>query len=90
MGDDLGPPADVLAVTRAQGCALVHLKMRAIGDAARTLCDVPVRLRPPSRLFQQTGCAECARVAVDAGFEYVREKPHVWVNLRRVLARAAG
>jgi hypothetical protein len=90
MGDDLGSAADVLAVTRAQGCAAVHLRVRALGIGGRTLCDMPTRLRPPTRLFQQAGCAECARLAVEAGIGYVREGPQVWVNLRRMAARPSA
>jgi hypothetical protein len=60
--------------------------MRDLGGGARTLCDKPTRLRPPTRLFQQSGCPACARVAVAAGIEYVRERPQVWVNLRRTLS----
>jgi hypothetical protein len=81
--------ADLLAVTRAQGCAMVHLRMQALGTEARTLCDKPTRLRPPSRLFQQSGCAECARLAVAAGIDYVRERPQIWVNLRRAVGNPA-
>ena len=68
---------------------LVHLRVRALGMDARTLCDIPTRLRPPSRLFQQAGCPSCARLAVEAGIEIVREGPQVWVNLRRVASRPA-
>jgi hypothetical protein len=80
---------DVLAVTRAEGCAKVHLRMRALGAEARTLCNMPTRLRPPARLFHQAGCAECARVAVAAGIDYVRERPQAWVNLRRAVGNTA-
>ncbi|MDX6327220.1 MAG: hypothetical protein QOK15_3574 [Nocardioidaceae bacterium] len=87
MGDDPDGAADLLMVTRAQGCAMVHLRVRALGVSAHTLCDVPTRQRPPSRLFQQSGCPECARVAVAAGIGFVREGPQVWVNLRRLASR---
>lgn len=90
MGDVLGAAADLLAVTRAEGCALVHLRVRALGGSARTLCDVPAGFLPPALLFQQAGCPACARLAVDAGIESVREGPQVWVNLRRVAARAGA
>ena len=52
---------------------MVHLRMCTAGASARTLCDAPIRLRPPTRLFQQAGCPECARLAVAAGIGYVRE-----------------
>jgi hypothetical protein len=90
MADDPGSLADMLTVTRAPGCALVHLRMRALCVEGRTLCDVPTQPCPPTRLFQRAGCPRCARLAVAAGFETVREGPQAWVNLRRVAARATG
>jgi hypothetical protein len=88
--DGGGDEDDVLMVTRAQGCSKVHLRVRALGPDAHTLCDLPTRLWPPTRLLQEAGCAECARIAVAAGLHYVRESPQVWVNLSRMAGGASS
>lgn len=77
-----------LAVTRAQGSALVHLRFSAPGlsDAPEvlvTLCGEPARTPPPTDRYHVAGCLPCAEHALEAGAHTVQDSDNAWISLRR-------
>jgi len=64
---------------------VVHL-ISLIDDipAQQALCGCAVTGHPPSRLLQDTGCRECADLALERGATVAEDRYGVLVNLRRL------